>query len=219
MGRLGAGIGAALVLVSAELAPARAGERLSESERQRLERGELIVKTRPVEGYPWPEVTVYGQIAASAAEVMAVYADFEGQAGYLPGLVESRIVKRLSPSSFHVSYEYEVAGPNERYTVLAEVSRSSGGFRTTWELVRARYARRLSGQVRVEASGSGALVEYTSRVDPGFFGVSLGSPETTVKQLRETVQALGARVERLRVQQPEKLGELTRALKFMLGES
>ena len=216
---LGAGIGAALVLVSAELAPARAGERLIESERQRLERGELIVKTREREGYPWPEVTVYGQIAASAAEVMAVYADFEGQAEYLPGLVESRIVKRLSPNLFHVSYEYEVTGPNERYTVLAEVSRSPGGFRATWELVSARYARRLSGQVRVEAFGSGARVEYTNRVDRGFLGARLGSPDTTVRQLRETVQALGARVERLRVEQPDRLGELTRALQSMLGES
>lgn len=218
MGRLAAGIAAALVLVSAELAPARAGERLSESERQRLERGELIVKTREVEGYPWPEAMVYARVAASPEEVMAVYADFAGQAGYLPKLVESRSVKRLSPSLFHVSYEYEVTGPNERYTVLTDVSRAPGGFRATWELVKARYARRLSGQMRVEASGAGALVEYTNRVDPGFFGTTLGSPDTTVRQLRETVQALGVRVERLRVEQPDRLGELTRAFRSMLGD-
>lgn len=210
--------GAALLLASVRLAPAWGGEGLTDSDRLGLERGELIVKTREVEGYPWPEAMVYARVAASPEEVMAVYADFAGQARYLPKLVESRIVKRLSPSLFHVSYEYEVTGPNERYTVLTEVSRAPGGFRATWELVKARYARRLSGQVRVEASGAGALVEYTNRVDPGFLGARLGSPDTTVRQLRETVQALGVRVERLRVEQPDRLGELTRAFQSMLGD-
>lgn len=213
------GIGVAGLLVLAQPSPERGDEGpLSDSDRWRLGLGEPVVKTREVEGYPWPEVTVYQRIAASPEEVMAVYADFNGQVGYLPNLVESRIVKRLSRNSFQVFYEYEVAGPNERYTVVTGVSRSSGGFRVAWDLVRARYARRLSGQMRVEAFDSGALMEYTNRVDPGFFGVRLGSPETTVRQLRETARALATHVERLRVEEPAKLATLTRALKAMLGE-
>jgi len=149
---------------------------------------------------------------------MAVYADFESQRGYLPNLVQSRIVERLASNSFHVSYEYEVTGPNERYTVLVVVSRPPEGLRATWDLVKARYARRLSGQMQVAAFEAGALLEYTNRVDPGFFGVHLGSPETTVKQLRATVQALTTHVERLRVEHPEKLKAGVRALRAMLGE-
>ena len=204
------------VLVSAQLSSAGVGQGLTDSERHRLDQGEVVVKTRKAEGYPWPEITVYRRVAASPEEVMAVYADFEGQVGYLPNLVESRIVKRLSRTSFHVFYEYEVTGPNERYTVLAAVSRSPGGFQVTWDLVTARYARRLSGQMTVEAVDSGALIEYTNRVDPGFFGVRLGSPETTVSQLRETAQSLATYVERLRAEQPNRLEALIDALKSML---
>jgi hypothetical protein len=210
--------GLVALLVFIQLSPAWGNEELTAAEKRQLGHGELIVRTRQVEGYPWPQVTVYRRVAASPEEVMAVYADFDNQAGYLPRLVESRIVERVSRNSFRVSYEYEVTGPNERYTVLAVVSRAPGGYRVTWDLVTARYARRLNGQVKVEAQGGGAVIEYSNVVDPGFFGVRLGSPETTVSQLRETVQALTAHVERFRVEQQEKLRALTLTLKSMLGE-
>jgi hypothetical protein len=216
---VGVGIGAAVVLVLAHLASADSGAGLTASERGRLERGEPVFRTREVEGYPWPQVTVYRRVAASPEEVAAVYADFESQAGYLPNLVESRVVRRLARNAFHVFYEYEVTGPNERYTVAVRVLRVPGGFRVTWDLVSARYARRLRGQMRVEAFDSGALVEYTNLVDPGFFGVRLGSSETTARQLGETAQALATHVERLRVEEPEKLRALTRALSAVLDES
>ena len=216
--RLSAGAGLAVLLGSALPAPAAEPEAPTNGEWRQLDRAEVIVKTRSVPDYPWPEVTAYRRVSATPEEVAAVYADFESQAGYLPGLVESRIIRRLARNSFHVAYDYEVTGPNERYTVLATVNRAPGGYRVTWELVTARYARRLSGELRVETFGSGTLVEYTNRVDPGFFGVRLGSPETTVRQLKETVQALATHVERLRAGQPEILAARVQALRSMLGE-
>lgn len=212
------GAGLVVLFGVAALAPAAEPEAPTDGEWRQLDRAEVIVKTRAAPDYPWPEVRAYRRVSATPEEVTAVYADFESQAGYLPGLVESRIVRQLARNSFHVAYEYEVTGPNERYTVLATVNRAPGGYRVTWELVMARYARRLSGELRVEAFGSGALVEYTNRVDPGFFGVRLGSPKTTVRQLRETVQALAAHVERLRAGQPELLTTRVHALRSMLGQ-
>lgn len=206
----------ALALIVSLLTPARGSEGLTASERRGLERGELIVKTRDVEGYPWPEVRVYRWVEASPGEVMGAYVDFESQVGYLPHLAESRIVRRLSRNSFHVSYEYEVIGPNERHRVLAVVSRSPGGFQLTWELVTARYARRLSGQMRVEEASPGSIIEFANRVDPGFFGRLFGSPGTTVRRMRETVQALATYVEQLRAQRKEKLRALVLALRSML---
>jgi len=58
--------------------------------------------------------------------------------------------------------------------------------------------------MKVAAFGSGTRIEYANRVDPGFLGVRFGSPETTVRQLRETVHALATHVEWLHIEQQEK---------------
>lgn len=189
---------------------------LTDAEWSRLARGEILVVTHAVPGYPWPEVTAHLQMAATPDEVMAVYADFEGQASYLPELVTCRIIRRVAANVFEVFYEYAVSGPNERYTVTIEVGRRASALEATWDLVRARYAKRLSGGLRVEPRGAGALVTYTSRVDPGTLGVYFGSPAIVTRRLEATVTALAARVGRLRADDPERLGDLMARLRAML---
>ena len=105
--------GLVTLVVFTQLSPVGGSEERTALERRQFDQGELVVKTRQVEGYSWPEVTVYRQVAASPKEVMAVSADFESQVRYLAHLVESRIVKPVSQKGLHVSYEYEITGPNE----------------------------------------------------------------------------------------------------------
>ncbi len=127
-------------------------------------------------------------------------------------------MRRLGPNRFHVYYEYEVPGPNERYTVEVTVARTDAALRATWELIEARYARRLSGEVRAEPLGTETLVVYTNRVDPGRLGVLLGSPASVSRRLQATVQALAARVERLKSEEPEALSGLVRKLRLIDGD-
>ncbi len=190
---------------------ARAGP-LSASELERLQSGVRVVKTQPVPDFPWPEVTVYRRIAAEPAQVMAVYVDFGSQATYMPGLVASHVVKRERPDAFHVFYEYEVTGPNERYTVAVTVTRAARGFQASWDLLMARYASRLSGRLLVEPLDGGTLAAYTSRVDPGTLGATFGTPESVSGRLEATVEALAARVERLTAEQPAHLADLVGGL-------
>jgi hypothetical protein len=143
---------------------------------------------------------------------MAVYADFGSQATYMPGLVASRVVNREGSRTFHIFYEYEVTGPNERYTVAVTVARAARGFRASWDLLMARYARRLSGRLIVEPLEGGALVAYTSRVDPGTLGATFGTAESVSRRLQATVEALAARVERLAAEQAEQLADLVGGL-------
>jgi len=103
----------ALALVGAILAPAGAGpvgapepERaLTDAKRERIDRGELVVRTRSIGGFPWPDITVYARVAASPAEVMAVYADFDAHASFLPEMVHRWIVGRHRPTVWRVFYE------------------------------------------------------------------------------------------------------------------
>ncbi|MFB3818308.1 MAG: SRPBCC family protein, partial [Candidatus Methylomirabilales bacterium] len=170
--------------------PEDAARPLTPLELARLRGGGLVVRTADVPDFPWPEVRVYRAVAATPAQVMAVYTDLETQATYMPGLVSSRVVKRAGASAFHVSYEAEVTGPNERYTVVVAVVRTAAGFQATWQLLTARYARRLSGGLHVEPLDEGALVTYSSRVDPGRLGSAFGTPELVSRRVQATVEAL-----------------------------
>lgn len=184
---------------------------------RRIQNGEVVHASRPVPDFPWPELTVYRGFAAPPATVMAVYADFERQADFMPGMVASRVVRRVAGNVFEVFYEYEVPGPNERYTVEVVVEREGTGFRARWRMLTARYARRLSGEIVVQALGRDAVVAYTTRVDPGVLGVAFGTPDSVAQRLHATLDALGGRVERLASEEPATVAALVDRLHSMLG--
>ncbi len=169
-----------------------------------------------MEDFPWPEVTAWRRIAATPGEVMAVYADVASPSLYMPGMIASRVVGRDAPNVLRVFYEYEVPGPNERYTVIVTVHAAADTFEARWTLVSARYARRLAGELEAMPRDGATLVRYTSRVDPGVLGVTLGDPDSVARRLRTTVEALAARVERLATAEPDRLRQLVRALSAFL---
>src|SRR6185436_18936824 len=141
-------IAAALAALLCAVAPSVAAD-LDDDARRRLDRGETVVETRAIENFPWPEVVAMRRVAAAPMAVMAVYADFDGQARYMPEMVTSRIVGRDSPAAFRVYYEYEVPGPNEQYTLAISLHHTGDAYEARWSLISARYSKRLSGDVRM----------------------------------------------------------------------
>jgi len=178
---------------------------------------ESVVTTREVPGYPWPETTVRRRVRATAEQVMAVYADFDDQARYLPDLVQCRVERRLAPNRLQVFFEYKAPLLNERYTSDVAITRTATGFQMTSDLNQARYARRLENDLRVDALGSEALIASTNRIDPGSLGATFGSPSMVTQRLVATVQAIAAHVERLRSSDPAALGRLIAQLNQMLA--
>ena len=210
----------AAVVVSATAAcAAGTSPSLSDDETRRVDRGETVVLQRGAEGFAWPEIVTYRRTTASPAAIMAVYADFAAQSSWVPDLVESRVVTRESGNVFRVFYEYEVPGPNEKYTVLVTVTRDREGWQARWRLVSARYARYLRGSLRVIPRGDGSLVVYTSAVDPGTIGATFGSPKTVATKLVATTEALVARAERFTTADPQRLTSLVEALRAIVTPS
>jgi hypothetical protein len=111
------------------------------------------VRTRALADFPWPETTAYRRVRATTAEVLAVYADFAGQPRWVPDLIAIRVLAREAPNVFRVFYEYEVMGPNERYTVTVTLGRGDGALEGRWRRVEARYARQLAGELSVRPQG------------------------------------------------------------------
>lgn len=197
--------------------PALEVDELDRAERARLDAGEVVVRTRSLADFPWPEVTAYRRVRAAAAEVMAVYGDFGGQVRWVPELVAGRVVARDARNVFRVFYEYEVPGPNERYVVTITVARADDGFDARWRLLEARYARRLAGEIRVRPFGVGSVITYRSRVDPGPIGIMFGTPNSVERRLTATVDSLAKRVEHLAATDPAMLGGLVQALHITVG--
>ena len=207
----------AAVALSAAAACAATQPGLSEDDARRVDRGETVVHQRMVEGFPWPEIVTFRRCAAPPAAVMAVFADFAAQSSWVPELVESRVVTRESANVFRVFYEYEVTGPNEKYTVITTVTRDRDGWQARWRLVNARYARRLRGALRVVPRGDGSLVMYTSAVDPGTLGFAFGTPATVEAKLVATTDALVARTERFAASAPRRLAGLVDELTALVA--
>ena len=204
-------IAAALAALVLAAAPPCRGE-LGDDARRRVERGETVVEQLPAVGFPWPEVAAWRRVAAAPVAVMAVYADFDSQARYIPEMVTSRIVGRDGPTTYRVFYEYEVPGPNEQYTMAISLHRTGEGFEARWTMLSARYARRIAGELRVIPDAGGALIRYATRVDPGTLGAALGDPNSVGRRLRATAEALAARVTRLADEEPDRLRQLVQAL-------
>ena len=207
----------AAVAFSATAACAATSPSLTDDDVRRLDRGETIVQRRTAEGFPWPEIVTYRRSAATPAAVMAVWVDFAAQSSWVPELVTSRVVARESTNVFRVFYEYEVTGPNEKYTVLTTVVRERDGWQARWRLVSARYARRLRGSLRVVPRGEGSLVIYTTAVDPGMLGIAFGTPETVATKLAATTEALARRAEHLAGNDPQRMADLVDALTAIVG--
>jgi polyketide cyclase/dehydrase/lipid transport protein len=184
--------------------------RFTADQRRALREGRTVTILRPLENWPWREVTVAKSVAATPLEVAAVHADFDSHASWSPGIVASRIVRDLPPGELHVSFEYRVFGaPNERYTLAITFHRAPGGYRTSWNLIESRYARRINGDLLVEPLNGGTLVATINRVDPGAFGW-LGSESSMVERSELTVSALAARAEQWRAKRPQELADLVR---------
>jgi hypothetical protein len=207
----------AVVALSAAAAGAASLPALDAADQRRLDRGETVLHERRVADYPWPEIVALRRSSASPTAVMAVYVDFGAQSTYIPGLVTSRVLGREAPNVFRVFYEYEVAGPNERYTVVVTVTRDGDGWQARWTLVSARYARRLEGALLVVPRGEGSLLIYSSLVDPGTLGVAFGTPATVATRLTETTEALTARAERLAKAEPGRLAALIEGLNALVA--
>jgi hypothetical protein len=193
---------------------------LTEAERGAIDGGRQVVREQNVRSSAWPRVTVYRFIDASPEEAAAVFVDYAAHASYFPGISKSVISRRVSPRVTEVDYVLEVpVFADEDYTVRDSVSTYDGGasYRVDWVKVRARSTKEIVGSARFEpyrnthTNASGTLVTYDNLVAPGQM---LAGPYKgrALKQVRETVTALGRRVEAQRRDAPGALSAQVEAL-------
>ena len=205
--------------------PAVSAAALTAADRAVLESGRQIVREERVPDSPWPRVTVLQVVNASPAEAAAVFTDYDAHSSFLPGVKKSVVSQRVSPLVAAVDYVlYVPLFADEHYTVRDSLSRGAGGlgYRVDWSRVRARSTKAIVGHVefapfRSERTGHDVtLVTYVNLVVPG---QRLAGPlkGRALKQVRETVVALGKQIELVRASHPELLAERVAAVATVLG--
>ncbi len=203
----------ALASVVAMQSPAGTPTTLTAADRAALESGRQIVREERVPDSPWPRVTVLQLVDATPGEAAAVFIDYDAHSSFLPGVKKSAVSRRISPRVAEVDYVlYVPVFADEDYTVRDSLSRvaDGSGYRIDWSKVRARSTKTIVGSVQFDPYRNArtgrdvTLVTYVNLVVPG---QRLAGPlkGRALKQVRETVVALGKQIEVVRGTQPELL--------------
>jgi len=170
-------------------------DQLTVEQRKVVDKGELLFYTEEVEGATWPKVFIYQRVEATPEEFAAVFADYELQASYVPGLKKSKISKRIDPRTTEIDYTLKASVVTEDYTVrntLAGNARAED-YRIDWTLVRASSTKATQGWARMEKLGTGMLFGYYNFVTPGVPGAGL-MKDKAARQVRDTATAIIAQV-------------------------
>jgi len=184
---------------------------------EEVARGEQVCLLQEVAGNPWPRVRVYQKVAATPQEVAAVFFDYKNAKSYVPNVIKSHISRQVTPCVAEVDYAIDVPVlPDEYYTALNTLtSETDGGYLVTWSLIRALQTKGSVGSLRIERWKDGAVIRYTNLVTPSSFMAGL-LKGIAIDQIKSTVRAIVARVERQRSDKPDDLKEEIHALESAL---
>ena len=205
------------LLLSPALIASTLLEDLDSKQSEEVARGGQVVILQNVDGKPWPRVRVYQKVAATPEEVAAVFFDYKNAKAYVPKVIKSDVSRQVSPCVAEVDYGVDVPIlPDEYYTALNTMtSEADGGYLVTWSLVKALQTNASEGNLRIERWKDGAVIRYTNLVTPGSCMAGL-LKTTAIDQMRNTVKAIAARVEKQKADKPGELKEEIRDLESAL---
>jgi hypothetical protein len=190
---------------------------LTALEIKQISEREFVVKTKDVEGSPWPEITYYGIISASPLESIGLFAAYDIQKNYVPKIIESKPIKHVSPTDVQTAYELHIPFPlaNAHYVHGARIFRHDSDYELQWYMVESSSAEDVRGGAYFEAYNGKTLFRYRSYVKPkSIFGSMV--KKVMMKDVHETILAIRNFIEKNKVENTPELKKysefVTRAL-------
>ena len=184
---------------------------------EEVARGGQVLLLQDIDGHPWPRVLVYQKVNATPEEVAGVFFDYKNAKAYVPKVIKSEIVREVTPCVVEVDYGIDVPLlPDEYYTARNSLTAGEdGGFVVCWNLVKALQTKASEGNLKIERWNGGSVIRYTNLVTPssGMAGL-LKAP--AIDQMRDTVRAIVARVEKQKAAYPEELKAEVKSLRDAL---
>lgn len=187
---------------------------LSADQQAEVRSGEQIVLTQEVKGHAWPRVSIYRTVDASPEQVAAVFFDYATATDYVPNVIKSDISKVVSPCVIEVDYSLDVPIlPDEHYTARNRLTLLVGAaYCVDWKLLRALQTKDSVGSLLIEPMDGKSLIRYRILTTPGssMAGLLRGK---AISQMKETVAAIAAQVERRRENDPSGLQKQVESLR------
>ncbi len=148
---------------------AKASNTLSQTEKDQLSKGQIVTKVNWKEGYIWPEVTVYSLLKHSPKQNLDVFLDFETHKNYIPDMLESKVVKRISQNQLQVYFEMSMPWPVKKtnHTTNNIISKNSdGSYTLKWNLVEGKMLKATDGYMNFSNYEGKTLLTYVSLIVP-----------------------------------------------------
>jgi hypothetical protein len=187
-----------------------------------LSDGKCVTRTYNLVGKPWPQIHVFHQIEAEPIEAFAILADVERQKEYFSGVLESRILKKISPLDFEVKFIQSMPWPlsNEDYVVQNTASKLEGnpeGYRLSWKLLKATSLKESWGDASFISFQGRTLIRYNNLVVPGYEIASFPLVRKIgISQVEEAVTTLSRHVAATKKKNPFFLKNLSDYWKKLL---
>jgi hypothetical protein len=184
---------------------------LTASQREAVDRGEVVLLAEQRPTSPWPAVTIYVFTDASPEAAAAVFMDYESHTTFIPSLTHAKISKVIDRATVEVDYSVRVpVFPDEDYTVRNHLTHPGTDYRFDWTLVRASSTKATVGYavfrpwVNQRTNQAGTLLEYYNFVTPGSKLAGLPFIKSrSVREITETAKAVAHEAEKQRGRDPE----------------
>lgn len=181
---------AAITLIASSLTYAFAP--ITPQENEKLLRGEAIQYVEWKEGYVWPQVSMRVLLDHKPKENMDVFMQFETHKDYIPDVIDSKVVKKISPTNLHVELSMAMPWPVNKSTQVTNnvlTKGDDGSYTLTWNLIKAKFVKSTDGHCTFSPYQGKTLMEYVTFIVPNssfagmFKGRVAGDVEKSVKAI------------------------------------
>ncbi len=193
---------------------------LNELDRESIKRGELVTRTKKIEGTPWPEITVFATINTTAIKSCAVFYAYHEHKEFLPDLLSSVPVRYISPTDLHIKFEMKVQWPlrNSRYITGNKFSiYRDGGYRINWYHVISTSSKNTRGTVIFLPYEKRTLFIYRTFIHPKSKLAGLFK-KRMLNEVLKSVKAIISRIESVNNNKEKMTGYITAVKKSLNGE-
>lgn len=185
------------VLLAASPAGAALIDEVPSNARDELAAGQVVVKSKSVNGAPWPKLSLYQVVDAPPDVLEKLFTDYAAAPSYTPGMLGAKVVANNPDGSKDVEYTVKVPVLQKiSYAVRNTYTRKGKSFSVDWTLLHSPLAKSVDGSLRIEPYGNGqTLLCYTNLVVP-ITNLVAGLKNQALNEAKATVRAIKAEAER-----------------------